>query len=131
MSAYPMQLENPHFLPKWLFTLGEGGFFKNRSGIMPGSAQTHAYIHAIHVHRHIHSRHSRTYTDRQTDTHTHTRARTHTRTQTHTPGGTPIYFGWGCAAGFEKVLPFTRPNFANFVTPYQTKNAQLFLISVL
>ena len=46
------------------------------------------------------------------------------------PGGTPIEFGWGCAAGFSKVLPFTRPNFANFLTLYQTKNAQLFLISI-
>ena len=46
------------------------------------------------------------------------------------PGGTPIWFGWGCADGFAKALPFTRPNFANFVTLYQTKNAQLFLISV-
>ena len=33
-------------------------------------------------------------------------------------GGTPIYsFGWGCAAGFAKVLPFTRPNFA-ILWPY-------------
>ena len=36
---------------------------------------------------------------------------------------------WWCAAGFAKVLPFTRPNFTNFVTLYQTKNAQ-FLISI-
>ena len=36
----------------------------------------------------------------------------------------------GSAAGFAKVLPFTRLNFANFVTLYQTKNAQLFLISI-
>ena len=36
----------------------------------------------------------------------------------------------GCAAGFAKVLPFTRSSFANFVTLYQTKNAQLFLISI-
>ena len=28
--------------------------------------------------------------------------------------------GGGCAAGFAKVLPFARPNFANFVTLYQT-----------
>ena len=41
-----------------------------------------------------------------------------------------IQFGWGCAAGFAKVLPFTRTIFANFVTLYQTKNAQLFLISI-
>ena len=46
------------------------------------------------------------------------------------PGWYSIYFGWGCAAGFAKVLPFTKPNFANFVTPYQTKNAHLFLISI-
>ena len=45
-------------------------------------------------------------------------------------GGYSHKFGWGCAAGFMKVLIFTRPNFANFVTPYQTKNAQLFLTSV-
>ena len=38
--------------------------------------------------------------------------------------------GGGCAAGFAKVLPFTRPNFANFVTLYQIENAHLFLISV-
>ena len=35
--------------------------------------------------------------------------------------------GGGGAAGFAKVLPFTRPN---FVTLYQTKNAHLFLISI-
>ena len=45
-------------------------------------------------------------------------------------GGTPIQFGGGCAVGFAKVLPFTRPNFANFVTLYQTKIAQLFLNSI-
>ena len=46
-------------------------------------------------------------------------------------GGTPIYFEWGCATGFTKVLPFTKPNFADFdPTVYPTKNAQLFLISV-
>ena len=28
--------------------------------------------------------------------------------------------GWGCAAGFAKVLPFTRVNFANFVILYQS-----------
>ena len=38
--------------------------------------------------------------------------------------------GEGGAAGFAKVLPFTRPNFANFATLYLTKNAQLFLISI-
>ena len=36
----------------------------------------------------------------------------------------------GCAAGFAKVLPFTRPNFASFVTLYQTRNAQLFLFLI-
>ena len=43
------------------------------------------------------------------------------------PGGDGGGGGGGCAAGFTKVLSFTRPN---FVTLYQTKNAQLFLISV-
>ena len=40
-------------------------------------------------------------------------------------GGVPL-------AGFAKVLPFkiTRLNFANFVNLYQSKNAQLFLISI-
>ena len=47
------------------------------------------------------------------------------------PGGVlPYSLGGGCAAGFAKVLPFNRPNFANFVTLYPTKNAQLFLISI-
>ena len=36
----------------------------------------------------------------------------------------------GCVAGFMKVLPFTGLNFADFVTLYQSKNAQLFLISI-
>ena len=37
----------------------------------------------------------------------------------------------GCTAGFMKVLTaFTRVNFASFVTLYQSKNAQLFLISI-
>ena len=45
-------------------------------------------------------------------------------------GCTPIKFGWGLVTGFAKVLPFTRLNFANFVTLYQTKSAQLFLISI-
>ena len=36
-------------------------------------------------------------------------------------GGGYSHIVWvGCAAGFAKVLPFTRPNFANFVTLYQT-----------
>ena len=34
------------------------------------------------------------------------------------PWGECILFGWMCAAGFAKVLPFTRVNFANFVTLY-------------
>ena len=42
-------------------------------------------------------------------------------------GGSPIKFGWGCDAGFAKVLPFTRPNFANFVTLYQTKKCSIIL----
>ena len=33
-------------------------------------------------------------------------------------GGTPIQFGWECAAGFAKVLSFTGANFASFVTRY-------------
>ena len=40
-------------------------------------------------------------------------------------------FQRGGAAGFAKVLPSTRVNFANFVNLYQSKNAQLFLISIL
>ena len=39
--------------------------------------------------------------------------------------------GGGGAAGFAKVLLSTRINFANFVNLYQSKNAQLFLISIL
>ena len=35
-------------------------------------------------------------------------------------GGTPMQFGWGCTTGFVKVPPFTRANFANFVTLYQS-----------
>ena len=36
--------------------------------------------------------------------------------------------GGECAAGFAKVLLFSRLNVAYFVTLYKTKNAQLFLI---
>ena len=37
-------------------------------------------------------------------------------------GVLPYSLGGGtCAAGFAKVQPFTRSNFANFVTLYQTK----------
>ena len=37
----------------------------------------------------------------------------------------------GCTAGFMEVLTaFTTVNFASFVTLYQSKNAQLFLISI-
>ena len=40
----------------------------------------------------------------------------------HGPGAgySHTLFGWGCAVGFAKVLPFTRVNFANFVTLYQS-----------
>ena len=41
----------------------------------------------------------------------------------HARGGVLLCIsGGGCAAGFAKVLTFTRPN---FVTLYQTKNARL------
>ena len=47
-------------------------------------------------------------------------------------GGTPIYsLGGGVPLGLRKSYPLLYQNFANFVTLYQTKNAQLFLISVL
>ena len=46
-------------------------------------------------------------------------------------GGGYSHIVWvGCAAGFVKVLPFTRLNFANFVTLYQRKNALSFFISI-
>ena len=45
-------------------------------------------------------------------------------------GGLPYSLGVGVPLGSRKSYPFTRTNFANFVTIYQTKNAQLFLISV-
>ena len=46
-------------------------------------------------------------------------------------GGGNSHIVWvGCAARFAKFLPFTRLNFANFVTLYRTKNAQLFSISI-
>ena len=47
-----------------------------------------------------------------------------------TAGGYSHIVWVGCATGFAQVLPFTRPNSANFVTLYQTKTAQLFLISI-
>ena len=41
-------------------------------------------------------------------------------------GVLPYSLGGGVPLG-----PFVKPNFANFVTLYQTKNAQSFLISVI
>ena len=47
----------------------------------------------------------------------------------HFPRGIlPYSLGGGVPLGSRKSYP--RPNFANFVTLYQTKNTQLFLISV-
>ena len=47
-------------------------------------------------------------------------------------GGTPIYsLGGGVLLESQKSYHLlVRPNFANFVTLYQTTNAQLFLLSV-
>ena len=47
-----------------------------------------------------------------------------------TQGILPYSLGGGVPLGSQIVLPFTRLNFANFVTLHQSKNAQLFLISI-
>ena len=48
-----------------------------------------------------------------------------------TRGGILPYSLGGCVPlGSRKSYPLTRPNFANVLTLYQTKNTQLFLISV-